>query len=134
MSNIIDEIDNSALRDDLKREIKLHDRQSDFASIPDDVFEALYGGAAYGGKSFLLTLFPLLRGFYKHRGFKGIILRREFPDLEREIIRLSRDYYPHTGAKYNETKHSWSWPWGAYMDFGHCQHEKDIKSYDSAQY
>lgn len=112
----------------------LHDRQEDFISIPDTVFEGLYGGAAYGGKSFLITLYPLLRGFYQKTGFKGIILRRKFPDLEREIIRLSREYYPATGATYNETKHVWTWPWGAYMDFGHCQHENDIKSYDSAQY
>jgi hypothetical protein len=120
---------------DFIREVRLHERQEDFASIPDTVFEALYGGAAYGGKSFLLTLLPLIRGFYKFRGFKGIILRRKFPDLEREIIRLSKEYYPMTGARYNETKHSWEWPeYGSYMDFGHVQHTSDIRQYDSAQY
>jgi hypothetical protein len=120
---------------DFIREVKPNKRQEDFLSIPDEVFEALYGGAAYGGKSFILTLLPLIRGFYKYRGFKGIILRRKFPDLEREIIRLSKDYYPLTGAKYNETKHSWEWPeYGSYMDFGHVQHASDIRQYDSAQY
>lgn len=118
----------------LKREIKLHKRQEDFVSIPDSIYEALYGGAAYGGKSFMLTLFPLIRGFYKYRGFKGIILRRKFPDLEREIIRVSQEYYPLTGAVYNEQKHSWRWPqFGSYMDFGHCQHAADIKQYDGYQ-
>jgi hypothetical protein len=120
---------------DFIREIKPHDRQEDLLEIPDEIFEALYGGAAYGGKSFILTLLPLIRGFYKFRGFKGIILRRKFPDLEREIIRLSKDYYPITGAKYNETKHSWEWPeYGSYVDFGHVQHSSDIRQYDSAQY
>lgn len=120
---------------DFIREIKPHERQEQFLEIPDSVFEALYGGAAYGGKSFILTLFPLIRGFYKYRGFKGIILRRKFPDLEREIIRLSKEYYPLTGAKYNETKHSWEWPeYGSYMDFGHVQHASDIRQYDSSQY
>jgi len=120
---------------DFIREVKPNKRQEDFLSIPDSVFEALYGGAAYGGKSFILTLFPLIRGFYKYRGFKGIILRRKFPDLEREIIRLSKEYYPLTGGKYNDTKHSWEWPeYGSYMDFGHVQHASDIKQYDSAQY
>lgn len=118
-----------------EKNIKGHDKQEDVLQLPDEIFEALYGGAAYGGKSWLLTMLPLFRGFYKYRGFKGIILRRKFPDLEREIIRLSKEYYPQTGAKYNETKHSWEWPdYGTYMDFGHVQHNTDISMYDSAQY
>lgn len=112
-----------------------HKVQQEFISIPDTVYEALYGGAAYGGKSFILTLLPIIRGFYKHRGFKAILLRRELTDLEKEIVRLSKEYFPHTGAKYNEQKHTWHWPeYGSYFDFGHIQHLKDVKQYDSAQY
>ena len=48
---------------DFIREIKPHLRQEHFLQIPDTVYEALYGGAAYGGKSFLLTLLPLIKGF-----------------------------------------------------------------------
>lgn len=110
-------------------------KQEDFLSLPDSIFEALYGGAAYGGKSWILTMLPLFRGFYKFRGFKGIILRRKFPDLEKEIIRLSKEWYPSTGGKYNESKHTWEWPeYGSYMDFGHVQHSSSISQYDSAQY
>ncbi len=127
----------NGLYEDFLREknIKPHKKQEDVLALPDEIFEALYGGAAYGGKSWLLTLLPLFRGFYKYRGFKGIILRRKFPDLEREIIRLSKEYYTITGGKYNEQKHSWEWPqYGSYMDFGHVQHNSDISMYDSAQY
>lgn len=112
-----------------------HPIQQELITIPDSVYEALYGGAAYGGKTFILTLLPLIRGFYKYRGFKGIILRRELTDLEKEVVRLSREYYPLTGGKYNEQKKVWTWPeYGSYMDFGHVQHLKDVKQYDSAQY
>jgi hypothetical protein len=118
-----------------EKNIKPHEVQEKLLSLPDEIFEALYGGAAYGGKSWILTLLPLFRGFYKFRGYKGIIFRRKFPDLEREIIRLSKEYYPKTGAKYNDQKHSWEWPeFNAYQDFGHVQHDSDISMYDSSQY
>jgi hypothetical protein len=118
-----------------EKNIKPHDVQEELLSLPDEIFEALYGGAAYGGKSWILTLLPLFRGFYKYSGWKGIIFRRKFPDLEREIIRLSKEYYPKTGATYNEQKHSWEWKaFQSYLDFGHVQHDTDITMYDSAQY
>lgn len=110
-------------------------KQEQLLQVPDDVFEVLYGGAAYGGKSFILTLLPAIRGFYKYHGFKGLILRRTFPDLERENIRLTKEYLPSTGAVYNEAKHFWHWPaYGSYLDFGHIQHTKDVRRYDSSQY
>lgn len=127
---------NGFLEDFLReKNIKPHPVQEELLTLPDNIFEALYGGAAYGGKSWILTLLPLFRGFYKFRGYKGIILRNRFPDLEREIIRLSKEYYPKTGAKYNESKHTWEWPeYNSYQDFGHVQHAGDITMYDSSQY
>jgi hypothetical protein len=125
------------LYEDFAREknIKPHAVQETLLSLPDAIFEALYGGAAYGGKSWILTLLPLFRGFYKFRGYKGIIFRRQFPDLEKEIIRLSKEYYPKTGAKYNESKHNWEWPaYNSYQDFGHVHHDTNITMYDSSQY
>jgi hypothetical protein len=118
------------------KKVEPHQRQEDLLSLPDDVFEALYGGAAYGGKSFILTLLPLIRGFYKCRGFKGILFRRNYNDLEKEVIRLSHEYFPATDGVYNETKHSWKWPaYGSYFDFGHINHLADLKrQYDTAQY
>ena len=112
-----------------------HAVQKELLAVPDSIYELLYGGAAYGGKTWILTLLPIIRGFYKYRGFKGLILRRELTDLEKEVVRLSREYYPLTGGKYNEQKKVWTWPeYGSYIDFGHIQHLKDVKAYDSAQY
>jgi hypothetical protein len=116
------------------REWKPHKRQEQFASLPDTVFEALYGGAAGGGKSELLLMLPIVRGFYKEARFKGIIFRRTFPELESEIIVRSRDWYSLAGGKYNEEKKRWQFPSGALMQFGHVEYESDVRKYDTAEY
>ena len=61
-------------------------RQEDFISIPDTIFEGFFGGSAGPGKSECLMMLPIIREFYKIPGFKGILFRRTFPELEREII------------------------------------------------
>jgi hypothetical protein len=116
------------------REWKPHKRQEQFASLPDSIFEALYGGAAGGGKSELLLMLPIIRGFYQEPRFKGIIFRRTFPELESEIIVRSRDWYSLAGGKYNEEKKRWSFPSGALIQFGHVEYESDVRKYDTAEY
>lgn len=119
------------------REWKPHSKQKQFIKIPFDVFEGLYGGSAFSGKSELLIMLPLIYGWVNIAGFKGIILRRTFPELESEIILRSHQIYKYAGGVYNESKKRWVWKWPdgeAYIQFGHCEHEEDIRKYDTAQY
>lgn len=121
----------------IKREWTPHARQEAFLSIPETVFEALYGGAAGGGKSDTLLLLPLIKGYNKLPGFKGIIFRRTFPELEKEIIHRSHHWYAHTGAKYNADNKRWTWkvPGGeAIIYFGHMENENDKYKYDGVEY
>lgn len=113
---------------------KPHQRQATFLSLPDTVFEGMFGGAAGGGKSETLLMLPIVRGFYKESRFKGLILRRTFPELESEIIVRSREWYKLTGAKYNEERKRWTFPSGAIMQFGHTEYEEDVRKYDTAEY
>lgn len=113
---------------------KPHKKQEVFLTLPDWIYEVLYGGAAGPGKTEALYMLPLVRQFHQHPRYKGLILRRTFPELEAEIILRSKQWYASTGAKYNEQKKRWTFPNGGYQGFGHCEHEKDITKYDGVEY
>ena len=112
-----------------------NEKQEEFLQLPDDVFEALYGGAAGPGKSEILLLIPILREFYKKHDFKGIIFRRNLTELESEMIPRAQKYYPQTGAIWNGKTNTFKWPmYRSQIKFGHIEHDKDKKKYDSAEY
>lgn len=116
------------------REWKPSQKQEKFLSLPDKVFEGLYGGAAGGGKSEVLGLLPLVRKFTDHPRFKALLLRRTYPELEKEIIPRMHEYYKPAGATYNDQKKCWSFPSGAKIFGGHIENELDVKKYDTAEF
>src|SRR3954469_76039 len=108
-------------------------KQGQFLSVPFEVDEAGYGGALGAGKSDILMLLPLIWGLYEQPKYKGLFLRRTFPELEGEIIPRSKEFFPSTGATYNESKKRWQFPNGGLDIFGHVEAEKDVKKYDTLQ-
>lgn len=121
----------------ISKEWKPHKKQEQFIQIPHTVFEGFYGGSAGAGKSELLLMLPLIYGWFRRAGFKGLIVRRTFTELESEIILRSKEFYRFTGAIYNDQKKRWTWTWPdgeSYIQFGHAQHEEDIRKYDTAEY
>jgi len=123
----------TAVDDALKKEWKPTKKQEKFLSVPFEVDEAGYGGSLGSGKSDVLMILPLVWGLYEQPKYKGLFLRRTFPELEGEIIPRSREYFPSTGAVYNEGKRRWQFPNGGLDIFGHLEHEKDVKKYDTLQ-
>lgn len=95
--------------------------------------EALYGGAAGGGKSDCAIAEALRQVHIPH--YRGLILRKTYPQLS-EMIDRSREIYKPAfpKASYNEQKHCWTFPSGAKIYFGAMQHTKDRTNYQGKRY
>lgn len=96
-------------------------------------YEALYGGAAGGGKSDALIIEALRQVHIPH--YKALILRKTYPQLG-ELIDKSLNYYTraYPKAKYNGSAHTWTFPSGAKIIFGAMQHTKDRIKYQGQAY
>lgn len=95
--------------------------------------EALYGGAAGGGKSDCALAEALRQIHIPH--YRGLILRKTYPQLS-ELIDRSGELYKMaiSDAKYNDSKHCWTFPSGAKIYFGSMQHTKDRVNYQGKRY
>lgn len=112
-------------------DLRITEKQNLF--INSTAFETLFGGAAGGGKSYGQLVDALIYAL-KYPKSKQIIFRRTFPDLERSIIRVSRELYPKKIASYNSSNHSWTFQNGSIIDFGYIDNESDVYQYQSAEY
>ena len=110
---------------------KPQEKQRIFMARPED--EALYGGAAGGGKSDALINEALRQVHIPH--YKALIIRKTFPQLS-ELIDKTHNYYRRAfpKARYNGTSHTWTFPSGAKIIFGSMQHANDRYQYQGQAY
>lgn len=95
-------------------------------------FEALYGGAAGGGKSEALMVYPTR--WIHHPRFNGIIFRRTIPELKDYLVERAPPFYRPLGATYNATDRVWRFPSGARIKLAAMQHVADRFKYDGPEY
>jgi hypothetical protein len=123
---------------------KPNPKQELFLSIPHTIKEAMYGGGAGSGKSDVLLLYGVLNRWHENPKFKQVFMRRTTPELKKEIVPRTREFYRHFGATFNATDMAWTFPRpdqygsgmhnaGAMIFLSHCEEEKDVKKFDSME-
>ena len=111
---------------------KPHRKQREFLAIQD--LEALYGGAAGGGKSDALLMAALEH--VDKPEYSALLLRRTFRDLNqpKAIMDRARSWLINTDAKWNAQAKRWTFPSGATLTFGYFDKESDKDQYASAEF
>lgn len=96
--------------------------------------EALYGGAAGGGKSDALLMGALQ--YVDTPNYSAIIFRRTYADLTLPgaLIDRSVEWLGGSEAKWNAQSHKWRFPSGATLAFGNLEREQDKFRYQSAEF
>ena len=106
---------------------KPHPQQAKFLAL--DCIDALYGGAAGGGKSDALLMGALQ---YVHiPGYAALILRRTYADLRKAdaIMARAAEWLGPTDAKWDAVAHTWRFPSGATLEFGYFDTERNKDNY-----
>lgn len=103
-----------------------------FLSLDDT--EAMYGGAAGGGKSEALLMGALY--YVNDPNYHSLILRRTYKDLALPGALMDRswEWLGETDAEWSSSDKTWVFPSGSTLTFGYLQHEKDKYQYQSSEF
>jgi len=111
-------------------EIRPQPRQEQFLSSSADI--AIFGGGAFGGKTWSLLVEPLRH--IDNPEFGAVIFRRTVPEITNEggLWDEAGKLYPLFNAKPNENDKQYKFPKGMRVSFAHMQYDKDKYSWKSA--
>lgn len=102
-------------------------KQREFLAL--DCREALYGGAAGGGKSDALLM---AAAQYVHvPGYRALIIRRTYADLAKDdaIMTRAKEWWIPQGIAWSEKDKRFTFPSGASIAFGYMDSESDKYTY-----
>ena len=110
-----------------------HPRQAVFLGLPGA--EALYGGAAGGGKSDALLMAALQ--WVHVPGYSALLLRKSYADLALPdaIMDRAKTWLMHIpGINWNDQRKVFTFPSGATLTFGYLKYERDRYRYQGSAY
>jgi predicted phage terminase large subunit-like protein len=104
------------------------------AFLINESFEALFGGAAGGGKSSALLMAALQ--YVDEPKYSALLLRRTYADLAipGALIPRSKEWLMGTDAHWNDKEKKWTFPNGATIKFGYLENTNDIYNYQSSEF
>lgn len=96
--------------------------------------EAMFGGAAGGGKSDALLMAALQ--YVDVPGYAALLLRRTFADLAlpKALMDRAGEWLAGTAARWSERDKTWTFPSGATITFGYLETERDKYRYQGAEF
>ena len=99
-----------------------------------DNTEALYGGAAGGGKSDALLMAALQ--YVDNPDYSALLFRRSYTDLSLPgaLMDKAKEWLMPTDAKWRESSKTWTFPSGATLTFGYLEHVGDEYRYQSTEF
>lgn len=96
--------------------------------------DAMYGGAAGGGKSFGLLMAALQ--YVDEPDYDALILRQTYKHLSKPgaLISLSHKWLGGTDAQWRGKDHRWDFPSGATLSFGYLEHDSHLTQWDGPSF
>lgn len=117
----------------MKLEITLQPKQKKafLASLETPVL--FYGGAKGGGKSYLIRGREVYRRL-KHPKTKGLIVRKTYPELLSNHIRMFFTEYPIVREWFRAGEKAIYWPNGSITEFSYLKGTNDVYTYQGREY
>ena len=99
-----------------------------------DNSEALFGGAAGGGKSDALLMAALQ--YVNVPGYAALLLRKSYTDLALPgaLMDRAKAWLMPTDARWRDSSKTWQFPSGATLTFGYLEHMGDEYRYQSTEF
>jgi len=113
--------------------ISLQPKQREALKKAETTPVLLFGGSRGGGKSYLVRARELLRRL-EYPNTKGLVIRKTYPELLSNHIRLFLNEYPQTRSWYNKGEKAIHYPNGSITEFSYLQNTDDVYNYQGREY